>query len=54
MTLAIATLVARDLTAQQFAPAPRRRAQAPRTRRTPVRRALRALAGRPEPALSRA
>jgi hypothetical protein len=56
MTLAIAALMARDLTARQFEPAPRRGAlvAAPEPRRAPVRRALRALARRPEPAVSRA
>ena len=56
MTLAIATLMARDLTAQQFQPAPRRRmpVEAPEPRRRPVRRALRTLTRRPKPALSRA
>jgi hypothetical protein len=56
MTLAIATLMARDLTAQQFEPAPRRAAlvEAPKPGRGRVRRALRTLAGRPRPALSRA
>ena len=56
MTLAIATLMARDLTAQQFQPAPRRwvPVESPEPRRAPVRRALRTLTRRPKPALSRA
>jgi hypothetical protein len=56
MTLAIATLMARDLTAQQFQPARRRGVpvEAPEPRRAPVRRALRTLTRRAEPALSRA